>query len=145
VTGVLIHAVLLALFLVVPLRRLRLPCGAIVAIMLWDGLLTAAVTDLWLYLPAVAAAALVGEALWAWIWGGGLGGADAEPGYWLIAFAVPTVQFAAYFALMGTFGGGIVWTTHLVAGVPLMAGFYGVITAVLAVPPPFPRAKARIE
>ncbi len=84
-TGVLIHAVLLALFLVVPLRRLRLPCGAIGAIMLWDGFLTVAVTDLWLYLPAVAAAALVGEGLWAWIWRGGLGGADDEPGYWLIA------------------------------------------------------------
>jgi len=46
---------------------------------------------------------------------------------------------------MGTFGGGIVWTAHLVAGVPLMAGFYGMLTALLVVPPPFLRAKARIE
>ena len=144
VTGALLHTVLLALILVVPLRRFRLPGGAIATIMLWDGLLTVWVTDLWLYLPAVAGAALAGEALWAWMWRGGVGGKSANPGYWLIAFVVPLALFAGYFALMGSFGGGIIWTAHLVAGLPVMAGFYGLFVALLALPPSFLKYPAHI-
>jgi hypothetical protein len=144
VTGALLHAVLLALILIVPLRRLQLPGGAIAAIMLWDAFLTVWVTDQWLYLPAAGAAALVGEALWAWIWRGGAGGRGANPGYWLIAFLVPLVLFAGYFAMMERFGGGIIWTDHLVAGLPVMAGFYGLFVALLAVPPSFLKRAAHI-
>jgi hypothetical protein len=143
VTGLLLHSVLMALLVVAPLRHLRLPGGAIAVILLWDGLLTVAVTDMWLFLPAVAVAALGGEAIWAWMWHGGLGGPEGEPGYWLLASVVPLVLFALYFALMGTFGGGIIWTTHLVAGAPTLAAFYGLLTALLVVPPRFLRATPR--
>ena len=139
VTGLLLHSVLLALFLVAPLWRLRLPGGAIAALMLWDGLLIVAVMDMWLYLPTVIGAALAGEGLWAWIWRDGLGGVNAEPGYWLLAFSVPLVQFGLYFVLMAAFGGGIVWTVHLVVGAPVLAGFYGLLTGLLVVPPRFLR------
>lgn len=145
VTGLLLHSVLLALLLVTPLRWLHLPGGAVAAIMLWDGVLIVAVTDTWLYLPAVMGAAVVGEALWAWIWHGGLGGPESEPGYWLLGFLMPFIQFALYFTLMAAFGGGITWTAHLVVGAPLMAGFYGLLTAFLAVPPRFLRVKGRIQ
>jgi hypothetical protein len=84
VTGLLLHSVLLVLVLVVPLRRLRLPGGAIAAIMLWDALLIVAVTDMWLYLPAAICAALVGEALWAAMWNGRLGGLEGQLGYWML-------------------------------------------------------------
>jgi hypothetical protein len=140
VTGLLLHSVLLALFLVAPLWRLRLPGGTIALLMLWDGLLIVAVTDMWLYLPAVIGAALVGEALWAWMWRGGLDGVNAEPGYWLLAFSVPLVEFGFYFVLMAAFGGGIIWTVHLVLGAPVLAAFYGLLTGLLAVPPRFLRA-----
>lgn len=145
VTGLLLHSVLLALLIVAPLRWLHLPAGAVAAIMLWDGLLIVAVTDMWLYLPAVIGAALVGEALWAWIWRGGSGGLRTPLGYWLLGFLVPFSQFALYFSLMAAFGGGITWTTHLVVGAPLMAGFYGLLTAFLMVHPRFLRANGRID
>jgi hypothetical protein len=45
------------------------------------------------------------------------------------------VQWALYLGLLAAFGGGIVWTVHLVAGLPVMAAFYGVIAAVLIAPP----------
>lgn len=137
VTGVLLHSVLLSLFVVVPLRRLRLPGGTILTLLLWDAVLLVAVTDMWLYLPAAVGAALVGEVLWSRVWQGALGGPEGERGYWLLAFAVPFVQFALYFALMAALGGGIIWTTHLWAGTPIMAGFYGVLVALLVVPPRF--------
>ena len=144
VTGILLHSVLLALFLVVPLRRFRLPGGTLTAILLWDAVLTVAVTDMWTYLAAVAGAAVVGEALWAWMRSGWLGGPDAERGYWILAFAVPAAQFALYFVVMAWFGGGIAWTAHLAAGTPIMAGFFGLLVALLAVPPRFFRAGTSI-
>jgi hypothetical protein len=135
VTGLVLHSVLLSLFLVAALRRLRLPGGAVAVAMLWNGLLTATVTDKLPYLAAVALAALVGEALWARVRAGRLGGPEGRVGYWLIGAGVPAVQFAGYFALMGAVVGGVIWTTHLWTGAPFLAGFYGLIAALLAAPP----------
>lgn len=139
-TGVMLHSVLLALFLVVPLRRLRLPFGAATVVMLWNGWLTVAVTEMWRYLPAVVTGAVVGEAVWAWLWRGGLGGLDGDRGYWILAFAVPLAQFAAYFGLMAVVD-GLIWSVHLTAGTPLMAGFYGLIASLFAIPPGFLRGR----
>lgn len=135
--GMLLHSLFLALFLVVPLRHLRLPSGAITLIMLYEATLIAAATDLWRYLPAVLGAALAGEAVWSWVRRGGLGGPTNEAGYWLLACSVPLVQVALYFALMAAFGGGIIWTPPLWMGMPIMAGLFGLFAGMLAVPPRF--------
>ena len=82
-------------------------------------------------------AALVAEALWAWVRRGGLGGPDGEAGYWLIGATTPLVLFALYFALAAATGGGIIWTAHLWVGVPVAAGIIGLVASVLAVPPRF--------
>jgi len=139
VTGILLHTVLVALFLAAPLWHLRLPGGSIAALLLFDGLLVAASTDLWRYLPAVIGAALLGEVIWARMWRGGLRGIEGETGYWLIGAAVPALQFFLYFALMEGFGGGVLWSTHLWAGTPLLAGLFGLIATMLVVPPLFLR------
>ncbi len=133
--GIVLPGVLLALFLVVPLRRLRLPGGAIATVLLYEAALTVAATGLWLALPAVAGAALAGEALWARVRRGGLGGPAGETGYWALAGVVPLVQFALYFGLLAAFGGGLIWTPHLRAWVPVVAELFGLIAALLAIPP----------
>ena len=135
--GIFLHSALLALFVVVPLRHLRLPGGSIAAIMLYDALLLVPATDQWLALPAVAGAALAGEIAWAWVRSGGLGGPDRESGYWLLGGLVPLVQAALMFAMLGRFGGGLAWSVHLWSGVPVAAGILGLGVAVLAVPPRF--------
>lgn len=104
-------------------------------LMLWNGLLMVAATDMWRYLPAVAAGALAGEAVWSAMRRGGLGGPDGEAGYRLLAFLVPAVQFAAYLGLAALMGGGLAWPVHLAAGALLLAGLYGVITSGFAIPP----------
>ena len=73
---------------------------------------------------------------------GGLGGLDGEIGYWAIGAMVPLVQCATHFALPGFFGGGLVWTVHLWAGVPAAAGLLGLSAVVLVVPPAFVRASS---
>jgi hypothetical protein len=139
-SGIVLHSIILALFLVSSLHQLRLPGGAIAIMMLWDNLLVAVATDMWLYLPAAAGAAFVGEVIWALIRHGRLGGADRAAGYRVLAFTVPTVQWFLYFALMEALGGGIAWTTHLWAGAAVMGGFYGLAISLFVVPPRFLRA-----
>jgi len=140
-TGMILYGMLLALFVTVPLRRLRLPAGAITTIILWtSAMICVATPELWIYLPAALAAALVGEALWLRIRRGSWGGPDGRAGYWLIAFAVPAAQLYTYFALMAAFGGGISWSTSLWTGAPLLAGIYGLIATAFAIPPRFVEA-----
>jgi len=137
-TGMILYGILLALFVTVPLRRLRLPAGPIATIVLWTAaLMWVATPEFWIYLPAAVAAALVGETLWMLVRRGALGGPDGRVGYWLIAFAVPATQLYAYFALMAAFSGGISWSTALWTGAPLLAGIYGLIATAFAIPPRF--------
>ena len=142
IDGLLLYSILLVVFVILPLPRLRLPGGSIAAILLWEGVLIAATTDAWRYLPAVAGAALLGEALWAALWRGRLGGLAGRAGYWVLAAAVPTAFAYLYFALTAAVGGGLTWTTHLWAGVALLAGVYGFVTALVAIPPAFLTAPA---
>lgn len=133
--SILLHSLVLALLLVGPLRWLRLPGGAISIIMLYSGVLMLGATDQWLYLPAIIGAALVGEAIWAGLWRGRLGGLSGTTGYWLLGAAVPAVQFSLYLITMATMGGGIIWTAHLWAAMPIVAGLFGLTGSLLAVPP----------
>ena len=135
INGLLLYSILLVLFLLAMLRHLRLPGGSLAVVMIGEGALVAFATDTWRYLPAVAGAALLGEALWAALWRGRLGGLAGRAGYWALAAAVPTAFASLYFALAAAVGGGLTWTTHLWAGVALLAGVYGLIVALFALPP----------
>lgn len=133
--GVMLHSMLMALFLVGTLRRLRLPVGALTIILLYLGLTLVAIADMWRYLPALLLAAVVGELIW-----GSVQPDDREHGarrrLWLLGAAVPFTLTAAYFTTMAV-GGGILWTVHLWAGIPFVAALFGLATAMLVVPPAF--------
>lgn len=133
-TGLFFHSALLSLFLVAMLRRLAMPVGAILIVMIYNGALQVFITDMWSYLPAVLLGALVGEAIWARL--GGMRAEGARHGYWLLGAAVPFAQAAGYFGIM-MLGGGIAWTIHLWAGAPFMAALYGLVAAAVLVPPAF--------
>jgi hypothetical protein len=138
VSGVILYSMLLSLFLVVPLRRLRLASGAIAMIVLWNAVFSlVGIPEMWIYLPAIVGSAVVGELLWAAMGRGALGGRDERRGYWVIGFAVPATQFFLYFAIMAAYGGGIVWSTPLWTGTPILAGLYGLLASGLAIPPRF--------
>jgi hypothetical protein len=138
-TGIFLRGVILALFLVGPLRLLRLPSGSIVLMMLYEALLIVLATDQWPALFSVAGAALAGEAVWGWMRKGGLGGLDGTTGYWVLGGIVPLVQTSLGLALTGAAGGTMVWSIHLWTGVPVTVGILGLSVAVLAVPPAFLR------
>jgi hypothetical protein len=134
VTGILVHGILLSLFIVVALRRLALPGGSVAVIVLVNALFEVAINDAWRYLPAAVGAAAAGEWIWAGIRAGRLGGINSTGGYWVLGFTTPFVLIAGYVVLV-LLGGGILWSTHLWLGAPVMAGFYGLIASLLVAPP----------
>jgi hypothetical protein len=139
-TGLVLHAVLVVLFLLAGLRHCGLGPGGLAVVLGWNGVLTAGATGMWRYLPAVALAALAGEATWAAVRRGAFGGPGAVTGYRLVAAVVPTVELAAYLALAALVGGGIAWPVHVAAGAPLLAGLYGLVASLLVVPARRPAA-----
>jgi hypothetical protein len=137
VIGIVLHCLLQSVFIICPLRLLRLPGGYITAAMLWVGLILVAVQEQWTFLPAALVGALVGEVIWWWIRHGGFGGWSDPRGYWLLAFLIPVSEFLVYDALVAAVGGGLVWKIHLWAGAPFLAGVFSTLVAVLIVPPAF--------
>jgi hypothetical protein len=135
VTGIVLAAVVLAVFLVGPLRQLGLPAGSVAALVLWNATLAGTVSGLWWSVLPAAGAAMAGEALAAGIRRGRFGGPAGSRGYWALGFTVPAVQVALTVAVIAALGGGVRWTTHLWAGSPLLAGAFGLVVAVLVCPP----------
>jgi hypothetical protein len=130
-TGMLLYGVLLALFVVLAVHRLRLPAGCLAVLMLWDGLLTALATGMWLYVPAVALAATVSETFWAWL---RRSGADDEH-IVALATSVPMALLIAYFGTMAAFGGGIRWSAHVWVGSIGLVGLFSLVAGLIAEPP----------
>jgi hypothetical protein len=141
VTGMVLAAVVFAVFLVGPLRYLGLPPGSVAALLLWNALFAGTVSGLWWSVVPAAAAAGAGEALAAGIRRGGLGGPAGAAGYWALGFTVPAVQVALTVGVIAAVGGGLRWTTHLWAGSPLLAGAFGLVVALLVCPPRWLRAR----
>jgi hypothetical protein len=135
VTGIVLAAVVFAVFLVGPLRALGLLPGSVAVLLLWNALLAGTVSGLWWSLLPAAGAAIAGEALAAWIRQGAFGGVRATAGYWALSFTVPAVQVAGTVGVIAAIGGGLRWTTHLWAGSPLLAGAFGLVVALLVCPP----------
>jgi hypothetical protein len=133
-TGIFLEAALVSMVLVASARYLRLPTGGLAGLMVVYAVFVVVSTDQWLALGAVLAGAVVAEVIWVSIRGGWLGGPEAGPSYWVLGGAVPLAQTAAYMALLALIGGGLVWTPHLWVGVPIVAGIYGLIAAVLSMP-----------
>jgi hypothetical protein len=140
-TGILLYSVMLALFLIALVRYLDPPRGGISTLLLWDGMLTVATTGMWLYLPAVALAALTGELWLAYVRRRQPDSELPAIAYWVLTGGVCATQFTAYFILMARFGGGIVWTTHLWTGTIVTAVLFAVVASVLSVPPPWATRK----
>jgi len=138
-TGIFLYTLLAVLFIVLAMRHLRVGTGAVAVLLLDMAIIVVPATNQWLFLPCAVIAAVLAEALWRRIRKGGFGGPDQWLGYAVIGALVPTVQIAVYLATVGIFGGGVIWTPHLWAGVPLAAGICGLTAALLLAPPRFVR------
>jgi hypothetical protein len=79
------------------------------------------------YLPAVLAAGLVGEAIWAWMRRGGEGRLTDPMAYRILAGCVPLVLYGVYFLSAALTANGVVWPVHLWAGAIGMSAIAGTL------------------
>jgi hypothetical protein len=117
--GILVQAALLAGFVLVALRHGPQPFGAVTFMMVATTALMTVLTDRREFLPGAVLAGLASDLL---VWRLGFGasrGADA-----LIAFAVPSLYFLAYFVTLALTS-GLSWTIHLWLGASILAGVIG--------------------
>ena len=125
--GLLIGAAVLAGAFVYLRRRFgRLPIGSYAVVVGVPLAMATVINDEYRLLPGIALAALVAEVL-VWRWPAGA----SRVGDALVAFLVPAVVFALYFATIGMTD-GLGWTVHLWLGGIVTAGIIGLFVDELA-------------
>lgn len=130
VAGILLQAGLLIGFILLALRRWRLPPGALTLIFTLNATLMSVLSDQYRLIPAVLLAGLVADFL---LWRL-KPSAERPAAVHLFAFAVPTILYLFYFlTLMLT--SGITWRIHLWLGSTVMAGIVGLVLSYVLVPP----------
>jgi hypothetical protein len=124
-SGMLVITVLLVSFLIVALHRWRLPLGAATFILLFPALLRALAVDAYVFLPAILGAAIVAEAIWAWIRRGGEERLSSPIGYRVIAVAFPAALLTLYFTIIALVTPGVVWPIEVWLGIIFLASGAG--------------------
>lgn len=127
-------------FMIYPLKKWRLPNGALTLILMYFYGSRAFSTNGFVYLPAVLAGSISGELIWAWIRRGGEARLANPIGYRAIALVTPLLLYTVYFAIIAA-RGGIVWAPHLWVGAITYGGMAGLAVSLVVIPPTSPGAK----
>lgn len=109
----------------------RAPPGALTLLLALDAVLVTVLNQTFQFISAAIMAGLVGDILLA-----RLGPLDrpSVPSVRLVGVVIPTVLFAAYFAVLG-FTGGIGWAVHLWGAAIVIAGVTGWLVTMVFKPP----------
>lgn len=120
-SGILLITLLLVGFLMVVLHRWRLPLGAVTLVVVYPALLRALAVDTLIFLPSLLGAAIVAEAIWAWIRRGGEARLSSPNGYRVIAAVFPAALLILYFTTIALVTPGIRWPVEVWLGVIVLA------------------------
>ena len=130
VAGFLLQPALLMGLLLLALRRWTLPFGSLTLVITLNTALLSVMHDVYFLIPFAALAGLLSDTLLRFA----RPSAEQPAMLRIFAFAVPAMLYALYFlALLLTVG--IAWSTHLWAGVIVLAGVVGLLLSYLVVPP----------
>ncbi len=119
--SILLQAALLAGLAIFALRRGPLPFGALTLIVALPAVLATVLTDEYRFIPAAIVAGLLADLLVMLIGYGVSRRRDAA-----VAFAIPSLFYAAYFVTIGMTV-GIGWSIHLWLGAIVLAGIVGLL------------------
>jgi hypothetical protein len=137
VASVLLQATILMGFVLLALRRWRLPLGTFTLILTLNGALMSVLLDQQRLIPGVFLAGTFADLLYRVV----QPAAQRVGALRLFAFCMPLVYFLGYFVtLMLT--GGTNWSIHLWLGASVMSGIIGLTLSYLLVPPARPVTKA---
>jgi hypothetical protein len=139
--GVILPAAIMMGFVLLAVRRWRLPFGSLTLLLASNSVLMFVMGidysgRQWPIVPAALAGGLIADGLLQ-----ALKPASDRPGALrLFAFGVPFLYFALYFAAL-LLTGGLWWRVHMWLGAPLLAGITGLSLSFLLVPPVLPAAR----
>lgn len=134
VEGIVLTTLILVPFVILPLKRWRLPSGSLLFILGSVFIDRAIILGVYSYLPAILGAALVGELIWAWMRRGGEARLSSPLGYRILAFCVPWVLFSLYFLIVSFMPNGVIWPATLWTGSIWMAAIAGVLLSLIIIP-----------
>ncbi len=145
IVGVLLQAGILMGFVLLLVRRFRLPFGSMTLLIGVNNALMVlmrsnAVSDDSVVtgpLPLIAVGVLSGiiaDVLLAWL----RPSVERAGAFRVFSFAVPFVLYALYFTALALFGGGIAWKIHLWAGAIVLSGVVGLLLSYAFVSPATP-------
>lgn len=114
------------------MRRWTLPVGTFTFVLGLNGLLMGIMADELLIIPIAPIVGLIVDGLYARMKPG-----VSRPGQFrLFALTTPFILFTIYLLGMYAIGENILWSIHMVAGLPFLAAFTGLFLSFLTVPPP---------
>ncbi len=140
VVAILMQAIFISAIVLLALRRWgpRLPAGAFGVVFGMNALMVGGARDQWHLIPGAAAAGLVADLLVR-----RLGPSPARASALrLVAFAIPAVYFAVYFAGVALTR-GVWWSLPLWSGAIVLAGAVGWLASWLVLPPAIPAEAGR--
>ena len=133
VTGILLQSGLMIGFVLLLLKRWRLPFGALTFVLTVNTALVCVFSEQYRLVPAAFVAGLLADLLVLFF--------NPSPGQQnalrLFAFPVPFVLYLGYFIELMAMD-GITWTIHLWPGSCFLAGIVGLVLSYLLVPPQNP-------
>jgi len=130
VTAFLVQSALLMGVVLLAVRRWKLPFGSLTLLLILNIALVVTLHNLYPLILVATVAGLGADLLIQWV----QPSAEKPFAFRLFAFAVPTLLYSFYFAML-LFSDGIAWTTHLWAGTIVLAGVVGLLLSYAFVPP----------
>jgi len=133
VANVLVQATILMGFVLLALRRWRLPLGTFTLILTLNGALMSVLLDQQRLIPGIFLAGIFADLLYLAV----KPAAERVAALRLFAFCVPLLYFLGYFVTLMLTGGSN-WSIHLWLGASIMTGVIGLGLSYLLVPPASP-------
>ncbi len=132
-TSVLLQAGIMMGFVLLAIRRWRLPFGALTLLFTANAALMSVFQDSYLLIPTAALAGILADLLYWWLQPSTT--PKRTESLRIFAFAVPFVYYLCYFVPVIIYNGGITWSIHLWLGSTFMAGIAGLVLSYLMVAP----------
>ena len=136
--SILLQAGILTGFVLLAIRRWKMPPGSFTLIFTLNAGLMSLFQDQYLLIPIATLAGIIVDLLYWWL----KPSMSNTSALRLFAFIVPFVYYLCYFVSIMLYHGGISWTIHLWLGSTFMSGIVGMVLSYLLIAPIGPAAPA---
>lgn len=138
VASILLQAGIMMGFVLLAIRRWKMPIGSFTLIFTLNAALMSLFKDQHLLIPVATLAGIIVDVLYWWL----KPSMSNAPILRFFAFMVPFVYYLSFFVSIMLYSGGISWTIHLWLGSTFMSGVIGLVLSYLLIAPTAPAIPA---